>query len=434
MPKKPSLRSARRRTALLFFNFMLIIMAIYQVKPASRSLFIEWIGSEQFPYVWIGSAITMGIFIPFYHWVNRRFGRFRVVMGTYTAVTLILLGFEGALIYPHPATVVLFYLFVDVLGVILVEQFWSLCNSIYTTHEGRNWYGLVGTGGLIGGTIGGAGAAAVLHYTPLKTVDLLPAAAVIMVVLLFMNWRMGREGFYCEIDGEGGSGKILKSAWPRLIRHPYLLMIAGLLLLSQIVAPVVEYQFLNVVAREIESQEMRTTFLSIFFGVLGFFSIIVNLGITPVVHRYLGVIPGLVMQPLVLAISSILFCFHPTLLIGAVAKICDRGLGNSINRTSRELLYVPIEPSLVFQAKTLIDMFGFRMFKVIGSFLILLFTRWFPVQLDLPQLSIFSVVACSLWILLVIKIRRHYQHLTRPVRAIRSQAGAKNNPNGWIRN
>lgn len=292
---------------------------------------------------------------------------------------------------------------IDVLygiGVVIVEQFWSLTNSIYSTQKGKAWYGLVGTGGLIGGVIDGGAAAATIKYTPLQTPDLL---LVVAIIILALTALMGRVGIYCEVDGTGSPTET-RGGWKALARSRYLLLIAALLLLAQLASPLVEYQFLNTVEMSHPELEARTAFLSIFFGLLGLISIAVNLGLTPLVHKYLGVIAGLM-----IGLCSWGFLLHPSLLLGSATKISGGGLSYSINRASKELLYVPIDTVLIYQAKAWIDMFGYRMFKIFGSLLILMFTRWLPITVSVPQLSWLVILICGLWIRLIMILRRDYR-------------------------
>jgi AAA family ATP:ADP antiporter len=405
--REPNLRTLQVRACFLFLNFLLIIMALYQLKPASRSLFIEFLGADRLPYVWIGTAVVMAALISWYHRLVGRYSRVRVVFGSCILFGALLILFRLLFNHPHPATATAFYVFVDILGVVLVEQFWSLTNSIYSTREGKAWYGFIGTGGLLGGVIGGGAAALLLKYTPLQTPDLLLVAAGSILLILVVTWVMGRLGIYREVENRGHPTRF-KGGWRVLQQNRYLLLIAGILLLAQLVDPIVEYQFLKTVEAQFTELEARTTFLSAFFGVLGMVSIAVNLGLTPLVHRYLGVIAGLAVQPLALSICSLGFLARPTLLFGAAAKISDRGLSYSINRASKELLYVPIDSVLIYQAKAWIDMFGYRLFKIFGSFVILIFTQWLPFSVEVPQLSWFTVGICLLWIMLIVAIRRDY--------------------------
>jgi len=405
--KYTSFRTMGVRSTILFINFFLIILAYYQLKPASRSLFIESLGAEKLPYIWIATAVTMGVFIVYYHRLVARHNRMHVVLGTCLTISALLVVFRLLLNHSNSLIAAGFYVFVDILGVVLVEQFWSLTNSIYTTHEGKSWYGVVGTGGLVGGVAGGWAAAMLIRHTPLQTPDLLITAAVIIMLIFGLTWVMGRVGLYCEVEHPVPLEPI-SGGW-RILRHSrYLLLIAAILLLAQLVSPLVEYQFLNTVAASYPELEARTAFLSLFFSVMGAVSIAINLGITPLVHRALGPIAGLLLQPLMIWIFSIWFFMQPTLYFSAANKISDRALSYSINRASKELLYVPVDSVLIYQAKAWIDMFGYRLFKVSGSLLILLSTQWLPFRISVPQLSWFSVSICFIWMILVYLVRQDY--------------------------
>ncbi len=403
------LRTLGARAVFLFINFFLIIMALYQLKPASRSLFIETLGSERLPYIWIATAVSMGAFITYYHRLVERHSRIHVVLGTCLTISGLLVIFRFLLHSPGPIASACFYVFVDMLGVVLVEQFWSLTNSVYTTHEGKSWYGLVGTGGLVGGVVGGWVSAMLIKHTPLQTPDLLLTGAGIISTIFALTWMMGRVGIYCEVEHVVRPHQKASGGWRILGHSRYLLLIAAILLLAQLASPLVEYQFLNTVEIAYPDREARTAFLSLFFSILGIMSIAVNLGITPLVHRYLGAIAGLLVQPLMMFIFSWCFFLQSTLFFSGATKISDRALSYSINRASKELLYVPIDSVLIYQAKAWIDMFGYRLFKVSGSVVILLFTQWLPFTLSVPQLSWFTISICAVWITIIFVLRIDYQ-------------------------
>jgi AAA family ATP:ADP antiporter len=337
-----------------------------------------------------------------------------VVLSSCLAIAGILTAFRVVFPNPGPVGSTCLFVFTDILGVVLVEQFWSLTNSIYTTREGRGWYGVVGTGGLVGGMIGGWLAAFLLTHAPLKTPDLLLTAAGIMVLTCSLTWGMNRAGMYCEVDeavppanGPPAGG------WKILAHSRYLLMIAALIFLAQLASPLVEYQFMNTVEASFTEREARTAFLGEFYSLLGVVAVAVNLVATPIVHRVFGPIAGLMVQPLLMGLCSWGFLLTPTLLFGGAARISDRALSYSINRASKELLYVPVDPVVIYQAKAWIDMFGYRIFKLAGSVLILLFTQWLPIHLAVAQLSWLTIGICILWIAVIAAVRHQYQTMRR---------------------
>ncbi|MEN8166974.1 MAG: Npt1/Npt2 family nucleotide transporter [Pseudomonadota bacterium] len=396
------------RAVILFLNFFLIILAYYQVKSASRSLLIEYWGADHLPYVWVVSALVLGSFIGIYHRIVERFSRLAVVLSTSLLFIILMLGFRLALSTIPETAILGFYVFVDIFSVILVEQFWSLANATNRRGDGRRTYWFISSGGLVGGIAGGATAAALLKYTPMTTPDLLLSSAVIMMVILGFNFLMGRLGLYLETPAEQQT-LVAKGGWRSLVGNRYLLLIATALFCAQLAQPLVEYQLFKTIEASYPILDERTQYISFLFSILGFFSLGVNLLLTPIIHRYLGIVAGMLIQPLMLSLFATGFMAYPTLWMASAMKICDRGLSYSINRASKEQLYIPIDPVHTYQAKAWIDMLGYRMFKVVGSMMLLIFTQWPPVALSLGNLSWVTLIVCIFWIGVLSALAREYR-------------------------
>lgn len=399
-----------KRSAVLFFNFFLIILAYYQVKSASRSLLIEYWGSGNLPYVWIASALTLGIFIGVYNRLVVRYRRPAVVLGSLLLFMVTLVGFRGLFETGSTAVAVSFYIFVDIFSVILVEQFWSLADTVTEREGGRKTYWFVGTGGLLGGAVGSLFAARLLESAVLSTLDLLLTCAGFLALTFILNLVMVRRGLFTEKPRQD-SAPIAPGSWTRLLRHRYLILIAAALLCAQLAQPVVEYQFMNTIESTYTDLDRRTEFISAFFGILGLVSIAVNLTLTPLIHRYLGIFAGMFLQPLALALSSTAYLVMPTLMVASAMKIADRGLSYSINRASKEQLYIPLEPGLTYQAKAWIDMLGYRVFKVLGAALILALTQWLPLGIGVPDLVWLTLAICLSWWVVIVALAREYHGL-----------------------
>jgi AAA family ATP:ADP antiporter len=427
----PGFRQGALLRSLVFsLDFFLIITALYQLKPATRSLLIEALGADSLPYVWIGSAFALLITIAVYRKMLIRFGRVQVVLAS-------CLFFAGALVVfrvlaaTHAAWVaVAFYIFVDIFGVVLAEQFWSLADGTYRSEEGRRWYGFVGTGGLIGGIVGGLLAAFLIRYTPLQTPDLMLVAAALVGLILGLTWAMNRWGLLQRSDEIESHPAVAMSAggWRLIAGSRYLVLIAGALLLAQTISPLVEYQFLHIVEATYPERESRTAALSLFFSVMGGVSVAVNLVLTPLILNYMGVLSGLLVQPLALAVSAGGFMLHPTLVPAAIMKICDRGLSYSINRAAKELLYIPVEPMVMYQAKAWIDMFGYRLFKALGALIIIGLSQWSLAGNGVVDLGWVVLVGCGLWAWVLATLNREYLSLTRSTTSQSAPLGSHQQP------
>lgn len=408
------LQGAFLRSFVFSLDFFLIITALYQLKPASRSLLIEALGADSLPYVWIGSALALLITITVYRKMLIRFGRVQVVLASCLFFVGVLVAFR-LLAATHAAWVaVAFYIFVDIFGVVLAEQFWSLADGTYRSDEGRHWYGFVGTGGLVGGVAGGLLAAFLIRYTPLQTPDLMLVAAVLVGLVFGLTWAMNRWGLLRrngEDDDPHPAVVMNAGGWRLIAGSRYLILIAGALLLAQVISPLIEYQFLHIIEATYPEREARTAALSLFFSIMGGVSVAVNLVLTPLILNYMGVLSGLLVQPLALAISAGGFMLHPSLIPAAIMKICDRGLSYSINRAAKELLYIPVEPMVMYQAKAWIDMFGYRLFKALGALIIIGLSHWSLSGAGVVDLGWVALAGCVLWAWVLVMLNREYQTL-----------------------
>ncbi|MEM7466831.1 MAG: Npt1/Npt2 family nucleotide transporter [Pseudomonadota bacterium] len=402
------------RSIALFANFFLIILAYYQVKAASRTILQEFGGTEIFPYVWILSAVTLILLLSVYQRAVSRFPRVGVVLSSLALFAGLLCLFR--LLSPNfdLVSALAFYVFVDIFSVVLVEQFWSLTNSVSTVGQGKKTFWFVGTGGLLGGLVGGKLVSYLVGNGIITTPDLLFVCAGTLLATLILNVSMWLLGVYNEVprefdivDSEGG--------WRALASNPYLLLIAALLCLSQIAQPVVEYQFLSLIENTYKTTDERTAFLGEFFGYLGIAAIGINVLVTPIIHRYLGIFAGLAVQPVMLAFGAFGFFLYPSLAVAAGMKIADRGLSYSINRASKEQLYIPVDAESTYLAKAWIDMLGYRLFKVLGSGLILFATSWLPFKLSVPELSIITFAVTLVWLYVIALVARHYHREVSPV-------------------
>ena len=387
------------RSILLFLDFFLIILAYYQVKPASRSLFLEYADARDLPYLWTASALLLLGLMPLYGRLLRKFSRLNIVLGTCGAALVLLVAFRVLLREPGLPTAVGFYLLVDIFSVVLVEQFWSLTNSVFRSSDGRKWYGLIASGGLVGGLVGGLTASGLVSATPLETVDLPLVSAAVIGLMMWLTLRLARHGFYDEVAPPGAHQARVTDVWTTVRSSRYLTLIAVMLLLSQICEPIVEYQFMHFVEQTYLDKEARTAYLSGFLSLLSGAALAINLALAPLLLRGFGVGAGILAQPVLLGLSALGFAFEPRLGTAGIMKVADRALAYSINRTARELLYVWVDAATIYRAKAWIDMVGYRGFKIAGSVIILLLTQWLPWQVGDAGLSWAVVTMCVGWII-----------------------------------
>ena len=397
------------RVILLFVSFLAIILSYYLVKSASRSMILEEGSASLLPYIWVGSALSLMVLVPLYQKLIGRVPKFKLVFATLLVIAACLCGFWLRMEEATLQEVIAFYIFVDIFSVILVEQFWALTDSVYRSREAKVWYGLIGSGGLVGGIFAGFAVTGLVGGLGLPTKDLLLVSVASLLLISIFVYGLGRSGLFENADKPSVS-RFSDASWANIRDNNYLYLIAGLLLMAQLAAPLVEFQFMSLVGEKYTDQQERTVFISWMYTWVGCFALVVNLLITPLVHRYFGALGGLFLQPVLMLGGALMFIAYPVLQTAASLRVVDRGLSYSITRASRELLYVPVAADTLQRAKAWIDMLGYRLFKVLGSVPIILYASHAKGNSTvLVELSIFLIVLSLGWMLAIHMIKEKYQ-------------------------
>jgi hypothetical protein len=116
--------------ALLFLFFFMAITFQYVSKAVRQSKFLDSLGFEMLPVVWLILAFCAIPVILLYNRAVDRFQRHNVIAGTCATVAAIVVGF--ALIIQSDAwwVPIAFYVFVSIAYVMIVSQFWAYSNFI----------------------------------------------------------------------------------------------------------------------------------------------------------------------------------------------------------------------------------------------------------------------------------------------------------------
>lgn len=182
----------------------------------------------------------------------------------------------------------------------------------------------------------------------------------------------------------------------RVLRSPYLLSVAAIVGLYEIVSTVMDFQFTATVTHYLEGDAIGTH-LSRVFAVTNGVSLAVQLLVTGAVMSRFGVGVALLVLPVTAGAASLLYLARPTLWVGSALNTADNGFSYSINQSAKEALYVPTTREEKYEAKAFIDMFVQRFAKTIGIAASLGLSVWFDRFEAIRWLSLVSVAIIAVW-------------------------------------
>jgi len=396
---------------LLFLYLAMALTTVVLAKTSSKALFLNRFSALDLPYVYIAIAILIGFVVSVYIRLSSRVSQLALNSGTlgFFIVSALLLGWSlraGG----RPIAAV-YYVWTSILAALITTQVWTAANLVLHVRQAKRVFPLISSGGILGSMAGGV--IAVKAVPRIGTENLVWIVIPFLVfsgiiVQVLMRWyahpgldRTGAESFPKRV---GGVGAAVKDIWA----SPYLRLIAGLLAISAIVTLIIDFQFNFVAQESFRSSKIElATFFGSFYAYLGMFSfLLLFLGGSRIVER-LGVRATLLVLPLaVLGGTAVLVAFPLRLWAGVLLKGSDTALRYSIDKSSTELLYLPVPASLKAEVKAVIDVVLQRFADGVGALLLLLMTRVLGV--GLTGTGALNMVLIAAWLWITVETRKEY--------------------------
>src|SRR5688572_26144717 len=149
------LRAGEGRSVALMFAYSFMAMTSYNIlKPITRSRFITSFGAHNLPWVMLAAGLLIGVLMHQYAHAIRRLPRRAVVPVTLGGIVAMELAFWALLQTGSEAACAGLYLFGQILGILLISQFWTLANDVYDARQAKRVFGFIGGGASLGGALG----------------------------------------------------------------------------------------------------------------------------------------------------------------------------------------------------------------------------------------------------------------------------------------
>ena len=403
------LREDEDLTAVLMFAYSFLAMAGYNVvKPATRSQFIESLGANNIPYVQLVSGLIMGFVIQGYTSLMRFLPRRWVFAATQVVMVGLLLMFWTLFKTGESWVPVAFYMWGVLAGSLLISQFWSLANDIYDARQAKRIFGFIGGGASLGGIIGSGIAGQ--YAKRIGTNNLLLVAAVLLglcgVIVSTIAKRETTGAAEAATPKEKEKGMSPREAVSLLINSKHFQVIALVISFAAIGAGIVEQQVNMAVAEAIPGKDGRTALLAniIFYSSIAGF--IIQMTLTSRVHRLLGIGFALLLLPFTLGGTGTLMLAIPALWTASTARVLDTSLRYTVDKTTREILFMPLPTAMKYRAKPFADVAVDRFAKGLGAALLIVAINF--AGFTWSQLSWISIVVAAFWIFMALRARREY--------------------------
>lgn len=445
-----NLQRGERGTALLLTGYhFLLLLCLYLLKPVRDGLFLADRGTAELPFVFLlVAAVTIPVGL-LQRWLGQEFRLDRLTNRLTVALLVALLGVSLWSVSDIPGGAYAVYVYVSIYGVMATSQFWLFAGGLLTSSQSKRSFALVNLGGIVGAVAGGELTGWLLGSNFVTPATLLfVAAAVLTSTLPLAVWirryyrtQMGEEFFRDEDEASGETNVIRHVFAPRdtsridrtadarseeaqetngktaetggltrlrdtVVSYPLVGWIAALIAVTAVVSTLLDYQLKTAALHAFPEEAEVTAFFGRFYGRVSLLAMGFQLLLSTGLKRRIRSTSALWVLPTVLLLGTAALALVPVLAAATFLRGADQSLKHSIDKTSREILYLPLPQSVKRRVKVPLDLFIDQVADGIGG--VLLVGLVLGLGLEPANLAPVIGALAILWIGIVYKSRTHY--------------------------
>ncbi len=283
----------------------------------------------------------------------------------------------------------IYFVWIGIFSLMIVSQFWSFANDVYTKEEGERLLVIVGLGASLGAVAGARVADWLIEPFGVNQLMLL-GAGVLGAELLLTNYidRTERSRRLAAQAAKATSAPAAKprppaqNAFAMVFKTRYLLLMALMILFINWINATGEYILGSIVkdhaaamvadgtAAGLSEGQIIGDFYAKYFSLANVAGLLLQLFVVSRIIKHRGVAWAVMVLPAIsFGVYNVLI-FVPWLAAALAAKVAENSTDYSLNNTVRNMLFLPCTYEEKFAAKQAIDSFFVRMGDVLSAALV----------------------------------------------------------------
>lgn len=454
---------------LMFANIFLILTAYYILKVVREGLMIGGVelfglgGDEIKAYLPAVMTLLLLAVVPAYGALASAVSRVKLLNSTtlFVIVTLVLFYLWGSAAGVGTAIGLSFFIYLGIVNVFLIAQFWSFANDIYTERQGKRLFAIIAIGQSLGAVLGPKIAAT--FATDIFLLLVISAGIFGACMLLYNVVNRRESSAHAAASGEpdteaeaplakgGGFGLVFKTR--------YLLLIALMILVTNVVNTTGEYILSNAAktyseeavpsldaeqlqradaaalaapgasanpeaakadARNKALRGARSEVIGAFYGNFFFWvnliGVLVQMFVVSRIFKYFGVRAALFVLPVIAFGSYAAFAVIGGLTVLRFAKTAENATDYSLQNTVKQALFLPTSREAKYKAKAAIDTFFVRFGDTAAAAIVA--TGLHVLHFSPRTFALVNIALVAVWIFLNVGIAKEHKKMVPDDRAV----------------
>ncbi len=428
-----------------FTYYFCLLCAYYILRPIRDEMGVAG-GVDNLAWLFTGTLVGMMLIHPLFTSLVKKLPRNRFVPLTYRFfIANLLIFFVVFRLVPQENSVWIgriFFIWVSVFNLFVISVFWSFMTDIYRSAQSKRLFGMLAVGGTVGAIMGSSitsALVAVLGPVNLLLISalLLEAAARVSNALEKSEEKLALAALRDEMEDterDGGRGEDIAGGASShrgevvkrevaskqrevigggvlegitdVLRSPYLIGIAVLMLLFTVTSTYLYFMQAEIVESSSQDSRVRTQLFANIDLIVNILTLVTQLFLTGRILRWFGIGLSLAFLPLLSLVGFGILGVAPALAVLVVFQILRRAGNYAIQRPAREVLYTVLPRSEKYKAKNFNDTFVYRVGDQLGAWS---YTAMGWLGMGVATLSMSMVPVSLVWLLLALWLGRRYR-------------------------
>ena len=397
------------RALWLGFAFHFLILTGYYIMRPIRDSIAAGNRLETLPWMFTATLIAMVIANALFAAIVARMSRRKFIPLAYGFFIFNLALFFVLMRTGSPAQQVwigrALYVWVSVFNLFNTAIFWAFMTDLFTVEQGKRLYGFIAVGGSLGGVLGPFITARYIQN--IGPANLLAISAVIFAIaaalVQFFPNNFTDRNKPVKAGGEDPIGGSIWSGRTHIFHSPYLLGLAGSMLLYTITGTWAYFQQSDLTRSALTDSATRTIFLAHLDIWVNSITVVIQIFLTGRLLKWFGVGFTLVALPFISMIGFGVMGVGTSLAALAVFQVARRVAAYALMRPSREILFTVLKREDKYKVKSVTDTLGYRTGDQIGAWS---YGGLHALGLDLSRISFVAVPVAAGWCVLSLWLGR----------------------------
>lgn len=331
----------------------------YVLRPIREALALE-VGVRNNFVLFLMVLAASSVMLPAYWWLVRRTPRTRLLwlVNIAFAAAFILLAFGLDAMPRNRVLAAVYFVTLTTFNLLLIAVFWSAMSDVWRAELAKRFYGYVAAGGSAGAIVGNLVVRGLVIEKGLPPLIVGACLSILLSGALvgFARTALRRsENGRVVPDGAVPVGGRAIDDLKRLATSPYLLGIAGIIIIGQTIGAFMYNEQGKYIASLYPSEVERAAMFANLEIAVNLVALLFQALVVSWLTRRGSVALSLSAMPALVGASFVLLALVPTGAVLLFTQVIRRAADYGLGKPPREMLFTVLNPESKFKSKSLID-------------------------------------------------------------------------------